>query len=558
MEPETKNCQNCKQDFVIEPDDFGFYEKIGVLPPKICPECRMQLRLGFKNERSFYKRICDNCKKNIVSIFSPNKIYSVWCPECWWSDDFNAENYGIDYDSSKSFFTQLNDLWNKVPKPALVGFRNIDCHYINNAADNKNCYLVVESSNNENCINCYWIQLSRDLVDCSFTNKVELSYEVDDCFDCNKLRFSKGCHSTLESSFLLDCRNCSNCLGCINLRGQKYNIFNKQYTKEEYQEKFKSFKLDTYSGVEAFKKEFQNFIKDKPRKFAEVVNAVNSTGNYMTNVKNNRQCFHSYDAEDNAYSVHVWREAKDCMDCNTAGRSAELIFNSLNTGIEASNVICGSVCWGSQFLGYCTYCYNSNNCFGCTGLKKGSYCILNKQYSKEEYKKIHAEIIEKMRQEEIYGDFFPKNISMFGYNESSAMEEFPLTKEEALNHGFKWEDTLRGTYGKETITWDGFPDSINDLSEDFDVNKEVFACIECNKNYRIIEDELGFYKRMQIPIPRTCPECRHTRRLKVRGPNKLWRRHCMNEGCKNEFETSYAPERPEIIYCEQCYNKEVY
>ena len=101
----------------------------------------------------------------------------------------------------------------------------------------------------------------------------------------------------------------------------------------------------------------------------------------------------------------------------------------------------------------------------------------------------------------------------------------------------------------------------------FDVSKEVFVCIECEKNYRIIADELSFYKRMQIPIPRTCPECRHTKRFKNRGPNKLWKRVCMcdkknhshgEEKCDVEFETSYSPDRPEIVYCEKCYQQEVY
>jgi hypothetical protein len=32
----------------------------------------------------------------------------------------------------------------------------------------------------------------------------------------------------------------------------------------------------------------------------------------------------------------------------------------------------------------------------------------------------------------------------------------------------------------------------------------------------------------------------------------------MKEGCNNTFETSYAPERPEIVYCERCYQGEVY
>ena len=567
MQSETKNCQNCKANFTIEPDDFGFYEKIGVLPPKICSECRAQFRLAFRNERFFYKRACDHCKKETISIYSPNKTYPSWCPECWWGDDLNSKKYAIDYDATHPFFEQLNELWNKVPKAALISTRNIDCNYLNLAADNRNCYLIIESSNNENCINCYWIQLSKDLVDCSSTHQVELSYEVDDCYDCNSLKFSKGCHSCLDSAFLLDCRGCTSCLGCINLRGQKYNIFNKPYTKEEYEGRLKSYRLDTYSGVDNFKKEFANFIKDKPRKFAEVFNAINSTGNYMTNVKNNRQCFHSYDSEDNAYSVRVWRGAKNCMDCHTAGRTAELIYNSLNSGLEVSNFISCSLCWNSQFMEYCMNCPSSNNCFGCVGLIKSSYCILNKQYSKEEYKKLRAEIIDKMKQESIYGDFFPKNVSAFGYNESSAMEEFPLTKEEALKQGFKWEDTERGTYRKETIDWKSFPDSILDLQADFNASEEVFACIKCKKNYRIIPDELSFYRRMSIPIPRNCPECRHNKRLENRGPNKLWHRNCMcgkknhfhGKGkCEVEFETSYAPDRPEIVYCEKCHQAEVY
>ena len=563
---ENRICQNCKKDFTIEPDDFGFYEKIGVLAPKICPECRAQLRLSFRNERFLYKRTCDNCKKNTISMFSANKSYLVWCHECWRSNDLKSLDYGIEYDSQKSFFEQYNELWQKVPKPALVHTRSVNSEYMNHTADNKNCYMIFESSNNENCTNCNWIQLSKDLTDCSFTNKVELSYEVDDCYDCHSLLWSKGCHSCLNSAFLLDCRGCTNCLGCINLRGQSYNIFNKQYTKEEYKEKLKSLELDTYSGVENFKKEFKYFTKDKPRKFAEITNAVNSTGNYMVNVKNNHHCFHSYEAEDNAYSIHVWREAKNCVDCNTAGRTAELIYNSMNIGMQCSNIICSYYCWESNFMEYCLNCPNSNNCFGCAGLIKGSYCILNKQYSKEKYKKLRAKIISKMKKEGTYGNFFSQNLSHLGYNESSAMDEFPLTKEQAITQGFKWEDTPRGTYGKETIVWQTFPDSILELSSGFDVNKEIFVCNECSKNYRIIKDELSFYRRMNIPIPRNCPECRHLKRFKNRGPNKLWHRECMcskenhaHKGhCLNEFETSYAPDRPEIIYCEKCYQAEVY
>ena len=560
MEYESENriCQNCKKDFVIEPDDFGFYEKIKVPPPTFCPKCRAQNRLCFRNERFLYKRPCDKCKKDIISIFSANKDFPVWCHDCWWNNDLNSKQYGISYDPKISFFEQFKKLWEKVPASALMHVRSVNSEYINLSADSKNCYMIIESSNNENCINCYWIQQSTDLVDCSFTNKVELSYEVDDCYDSHSLCFSRSCYSCLNSSFLLNCRMCSNCLGCINLRGQNYCIFNQQYSKEEYYEKLKSFKLDTYSGVENFKKEFNSFIKDKPRKFAEIYNANNSTGNYMTNIKNNRNCFHSYEAEDNAYSVHVWRGAKDCYDCHTAGRTAERIYNSLNSGMETSDLICCQQCWSCQFTEYSFDCHNSNNCFGCVGLVGSSYCILNKQYTKDEYTALRLEIINNMKKEGTYGDFLPRNISPFGYNETSAMEEFPLSKEEALSQNFKWEEVSRGVFGKETINWGNFPESILDLKDDLDISKEIFQCILCKKNYRIIKNELSFYKKMNLPIPRNCPECRHLNRMKNRGPNKLWHRKCMNDGCNNEFETSYALDRSEIIYCEKCYQQEVY
>lgn len=548
---EQRVCTKCKGEFTVVPDDFGFYGKIGVLPPKLCPECRSQLRLNFRNERSFYKRPCDKCNKDTICQFSPNKPDVVWCYDCWFSEDWSGADHAMEYDPSRPFLDQWYELWMKVPKPGLVSMRAVHCDYMNYAADNKNCYFVIESSNNEDAIHCYWIQVSKDVVDCSFTQHVERSYEVDDCYDCYGLTYSKGAHACTDSAFLLDCRGCTNCLGCINLRNQKYCIFNEQYTKEEYEKKLVEFRLDTHSGVEAFKKQFQEFITDKPRKFAELYNTYNSTGNYMTNVKNNRHCFHSYDAEDCAYCIHAWRGAKDCMDCNTAGRGAELLYNTMNTGIEGSNVICGFYCWGSQFAAYAVNCPNSQNIFGCVGFRKAKNAILNKQYSPEEYEKLRTEIIEKMKQEGVYGEFYPPSFSPFGYNESSAMIEYPLTKEEAIAQGFKWEDMPRGTYGKATISWADVPDSIGKTRED--IVKEILECTECKKNYRVIPNELTFYKKLAIPLPRHCPECRHLRRFKARGPNKLFHRECAN--CGKNVASSYAPDQPEILYCESCYNK---
>ena len=164
----------------------------------------------------------------------------------------------------------------------------------------------------------------------------------------------------------------------------------------------------------------------------------------------------------------------------------------------------------------------------------------------------------------VYGEFFPAELSPFGYNETQAPEQFPLEKSDAIKNGYKWQDNTQRTTGKETLKPENIPESIDEIDDS--ILGEILSCIECKRNYKIIQNELIFYKKMKIPIPRRCFHCRHALRVKRRNPFKLWHRTCMceKEGhehkgkCDIEFETSYAPERPEIIYCERCYQQEVY
>lgn len=560
---EHKICKKCNSSFEITSDDVLYYQKIGVNHPDLCPGCRSQLRLSFRNERVFYKRACDKCHKDVVSMYSPNKPFVVWCYDCWFADDWDATDYACEYDMNQSLMSQYEELWKKVPKVGLIYVNSPGSEYINISADNKNCYMIIESSNNEEAIHSYWIQECKDVVDTSFASKCELTYESDDCYNSYRLMYSKGCHDSSNGYFLTDCRGCTDCIGCVNLRQKSNYIFNTPYSKEEYEEIKKNLAFDTHEGVEAFREKYTEFLTTQPRKFAEQTNVLNSTGNYMKNVKNCISCFHCYEAENNKYGVHIWRNANDTMDCDTAGRNASMIYNSINSGLDTAHQISSAVCWSSTFTEYSMYCFNSNYTFGCFGLRKKNYCILNKQYSKKEYELLVQKIRNELKENGEYGQFFSPELSCFGYNESAAQEQFPLIKDEAIARGFAWEDTPRGTYGKETKRWGEVPDCVHAV--DFDVSKEIFACISCAKNYKIIPNEFTFYKKLGIPLPRFCPDCRHKHRIEARGPNKLWHRSCMceKEGhdhtgkCQNEFETTYAPDRSEIVYCENCYQKEV-
>lgn len=116
--------------------------------------------------------------------------------------------------------------------------------------------------------------------------------------------------------------------------------------------------------------------------------------------------------------------------------------------------------------------------------------------------------------------------------------------------------------GKETHSWDDVPEDICAIDES--ICKEVLACERTGKNYKITKQELAFYKRFNIPLPRFHPEERHKDRVKRRNPFALYHRQCMCElighdhstRCMTEFETTYSPDRHEKVFCEGCYQKE--
>ncbi|KKP33302.1 MAG: hypothetical protein A2312_04815 [Candidatus Staskawiczbacteria bacterium RIFOXYB2_FULL_32_9] len=190
-----------------------------------------------------------------------------------------------------------------------------------------------------------------------------------------------------------------------------------------------------------------------------------------------------------------------------------------------------------------------------------AYCILNKLYSKEEYEALVPKIIEQMKKAGEYGEFFPPELSPFAYNETLAQDYFPKTKEQVLAMGMRWRDSAEKKYNI-TMKNNQIPNDIRATSDS--ILDEIIECAHggncsdhCATAFRIIPQELQFLRKMDIPLPRLCPLCRQGERVRLRNPMHLWHRKCMKLGCNNEFETSYAPDRPEIVYCEQCYNNEV-
>jgi hypothetical protein len=590
MNSETKQCQNCKNDFIIESDDFSFYEKIKVPSPTWCPECRLIRRLASREDRPLYKDKCDKCKKEIISIYSHDVPVVVYCSSCWWRDEWDAIDYGKDYDFSRNFFEQFYELQKVIPHEATSGKNSTNCQYSNGNIRCKDCILTFDGFESINCYNCESPGFSRDSLDSDVIVNADHTYETINSNGVYNTKFTYFSDECLDCSFVFNCIGCTSCFGCVNLRNQKYCIFNKKYSKEEYQNEIKKWDLGSYEVRKKTEKLFWELYYKIPRKFAMIKNSSNVIGDNLQSTKNSLMCFETLLGVENCkYIAMGGLLLKDSYDVVFGGDHSELFYEN-NGGVQSSKCFFGRAPNESTNLEYSVRIFNSSFLFGCTMLKNKKYCILNKQYTKEEYE----ELIPKIKQHMIdmpfidkkgriykYGEYFPIEHSLWAYNETWASKYFSLTKEQAIEKGFNWYDEKERDY-KITIKSEDLPDHIDKVSDS--ILNEVISCEhlnkdcnqQCTKVFRILPNEFQFYKQMKVALPRLCPSCRYRERIKKKNPFKLWHRKCMCNGessksgeyqntvkhfheenpCSNEFETAISEERKEMVYCEKCYQAE--
>jgi hypothetical protein len=554
MGPESRQCQSCKSQFTIEPEDFDFYKRLTVLPPTTCPLCRFKQRCVFRNERTLYNRSCDLCGKKIISMYHPDGPYTVYCPPCYVSDAWDPFSYALEYDEKRSFLSQFKELVFKVPKMALyqTGYgTNVNSEYTNFAGPyDKNCYLFFNGGNCEDCLYTRGLRYAKNSVDAYYGSNIENCYEVINAEKSFGVRWGQNIVGSLDSTLLLSCNNCQNCFGCVNLRSKKYCFFNEQLTAEEYARRVGEVQ-GSFRAMEEMRERFEMFSLQFPRRENNNFKAFGSMGDYLFESKNLSYCFEVAESENCKYCFFS-KQTKDCYDITGYGYGSELLLGAAACGISAR--VIGSVNVStSHDIEYGMSLTNCGYCIGCDGLKNAKHCILNARYAEEDFKKLRERIIAELTGEGTYGSFLPVEFSPFGYNETIAYENAPLTKEQALAEGFRWEDNVQTTRGKETIEPDKIPDYIGDVPDS--ITEEVLTCVNCSRNYKIVRDEFRFYRASTIPIPRRCFYCRHADRVRRRGPVAFYERVCSR--CGKAIVTNFASNRPEIIYCEQCYNSEV-
>lgn len=543
-------CSKCKKEFEHPERAVQIYEKLDMPLPRECFLCRIQHILAFWIFGKFRKGKSDLSGKPLITTIPENPRFPVYTTKEWFSDDWEPPQ--MDYDPNRPFFEQLKELQERAPRPHQLGTNNVDCDWCDDVWDSKNCYLAKSFVECENIKYGYRNIRIKDSIDTAYCYDSQQSYDITFSFNCYRMRHSLNVRDSFDSAFLYDCRNCSNCFMCWNLRGKQYCIRNKQYSKENYLKELEKYDLGSWETIKSLKDEWKEHLREDAVHRANLnVKSYDSTGNIMTNCNKCEKCYYWEDSEDCAESF------RGALNKSLASAVGTFSFElSAFTGQSGYGYQCKYIvnCNNCRYVEYLDQCVNCEYCFGCVGIRTRKYCILNKQYTKEEYEKLKQKIIESMKKDGSYGEYFPYSMAYSGYNITTTMlfKELSETKKSIEKLGGYWEDidesAIEGTPTSE------LPDNIKDVKDD--ITKTALICPETGWRYNIAPDELKFYRQMKIPLPRYHFDHRTIERFSRIAIIIPQDSDCIF--CGKTTKTFYSPELGyKKIACVGCYQKEV-
>jgi len=365
---------------------------------------------------------------------------------------------------------------------------------------------------------------------------------------------------SIECLFCRDSQNCQNCFASANLKNKKYWAWNKPLTKEDYLAEVARYDIGSYASYTELQKKAEEHWRKQMVKSEYNEFVTNCTGSNIFHSKNAKDCIEVSQCEDSRYLFRMFGPSnKDCYDISMWGNNLSLSYEGMVIGESSSMVrFCCEAGINLNDAEYCKLSTGGSHHFGCVGMKKGDYSILNRQYSKEEYEEMTNRIRTQMNEMPYtdsrgnvyrYGEFFPPEFSPFAYNTTLAQNFFPLTKDQVGEKKYGWYEHAIEEH-ETTMKAGSLPDHIKDTPDS--ILDEKIACNKCERAYRIIEMELKFHRQMNVPLPRECPFCRINEKIDIWvKTNERNKRQC--SGCNIEIESPYQKEEHAEVYCRKCY-----
>ncbi len=553
MEKETKNCQSCKTEFTIGHDDFLFYKKMNVPVPNECPSCRRMRRLAFGNYTTLFQRP-NNAPTGgmLISCYPKEAPFPVFDFDYYWGNEHHPEDYFVEYVPGESFFSQFEKLHKIAPRPVLQRDpANIGSDYSNYGINLKNCFYSFGGINAENADYCLWPLYTKDTQDSTIILACDRIYEgifPERSYNSSFIYFSKD---VLNSKYMYDCRSCSDCIGCVNLRHKRFHVFNENVGEEKYKKIAATLETGGFIEHQKTADKFWRLVRSSPIRGERNENTEVSSGVYLVHDKNVQESIWVLNSKDCKW-VDFVENLRDSSDV-TISYDAELMYNTALSGTQSWNNICTLNCRNTGDTEYSVYLDNCLYCFGCIGLKNKKFCIFNKQYEEAEYYRIVAEIKENMRKEGTYGEFFPYSLSPFPYNATLAQVIFPKNEEEIKAIGSYYSEPVSNVKeGSQVFETKNLPDSILDITKDI-IQYPILDEIS-GRPFRVRDADLQFYQHQKVPLPHEHPNERMKKRFEI--VNRFIIEDCSCKKCGVSFRGALSSDTY-ITYCDSCYAAEI-
>jgi hypothetical protein len=468
-----------------------------ILPePVLAPGEFLRQICCWGNLLNLFKTTSAYSGKPQLSRYNPELGYRMCTPEEFWALSVDNSEFGREYDFSRSFFEQFDQLLRAVYWLPLNATNCEGSDYINGAYGAKNSYLCFGIFNSEDCLYSYMLNHCSDCLDCIDALQSQYCYDGHMLRNCYECRHCRQCSNCSQCVLCEDCIGCQNCLLSYGLRNASYCIENQPLTKEQYQQHLHSLELHKRSKVSLGQQRLASLLAQAGHRTNRLTNAEDSTGCFLTNVNNLHSSFYTHNALDSGYLVC----SHDCAHCwRGFAENSELAYQS-GTYFKAYATYNSYMIVGGSFNLYSVFLYNTcNHCFGCAGLNKKEYCVLNKQYSKQEYFELVPRIIAQMRAHGEWGSFFPPRIAPHYYEQAFCNDWLqPLAAGEAERRGYRV-----GAGGLPTpqvgVSSSTIADSLYDLSPA--QAQLTYVCASTGQSFRFQKKELEFYRKFGIPPP---------------------------------------------------------
>ena len=449
-----------------------------------------------------------------INLYRNNKLISIFPPHersgsvVWIADYITCYENVLDWpEIGYNFLEQFSVLFASHTKAAVSHvWSNENADYCNTCFGTKNAYLsFVSGFNTQNIFYSTqtWENVQNVFNSSLVTNGSSNVYYSRVINNSYNVFYSQYMYNCSDMWFCSSCIWCHHCIDCEWLENMSYCIGNKQYTQNIFEDMKREYTPEKFSILHwsTFAKKGLNFscgdcvwswlyrcnnLIDgyNAMHYADSKNVVFSDG--LTWVKNYYDCIDTGTNSNDFYAICQWGEdSNHCYMCNFVSLWCFNVFYSIH-------------------MESCSFC------LGCIGLKNKQFCILNKQYTKEErYAKVD-EIFSAMEQEGTLWEFFPASMNPFYFNDTAAYLIDPsFTKEEVTKLWYLRRDEpvkVDIPEGVDVVQVSelGEYESLNsDRSRHIDPTILTKIIIDEQGNYyKIVNMEYDFLMKHGLPLPR--------------------------------------------------------